>query len=161
MTTDAARAFADSAVSADAEATGKRSREEWGKIWFTQLAQYHQGDLGRDWHFDEEHVIAFLRSKLKAGVPAWKRLKAIEGLITYRNRILKSKEPRLEHIRTKLQEIVIQEKFDNDGGPEIEELVGRINPREPDVIQKMRRTLRVQGKQYNTEKGSVNVCDYA
>ena len=156
MTADASRAFANSAAnSAGADATSKKSREDWARIWFSQLAQFHQGDLGRDWHFDEAHVIAFLRSKVKAGVPAWKRLKAVEGLITYRNRILKSKQPRLEHIRTKLQEIVIQEKFDNDGGPEIEELVGQINPREPDVIQKMRRTLRVQGKEYNTEKAYV------
>lgn len=86
MTADAARAFANGAASsAGAEATSKKSREDWATIWFTQLAQYHQGDLGRDWQFDEGHVIAFLRSKLKAGVPAWKRLKAVEGLITYRN----------------------------------------------------------------------------
>ena len=88
-------------------------------------------------------------------MPAAKRLKIVEGLICYRNRVLKSKQPRLEHIRAKLQEIALAEKWNNDGGPEIEELVGKINPREPDVIQKMRRTLRVQGREYNTEKAYV------
>jgi site-specific recombinase XerD len=63
--------------------------------------------------------------------------------------------PRLEHIRAKLQEITLAEKWNNDGGAEIEELVGKINPREPDVIQQMRRTMRVQRKEYNTEKAYV------
>lgn len=46
----------------------------------------------------EQEVIAFLRSKLKLGVPAWKRVKIVEGLICYQIRQLRSKEPRLEQI---------------------------------------------------------------
>jgi integron integrase len=132
-----------------------QSAEDWANIWFDQLRRYHRGDLGRDWQFDEQSVIAFLRSKLKSGVPAWKRVKIVQGLITYRNRVLKTSEPRLEHLRATLQELALREKWNQEGGPEIEELVGKIDAREPAVIQKMRRTLRVQGKKYNTEKAYV------
>ncbi|MEZ6101392.1 MAG: tyrosine-type recombinase/integrase [Pirellulaceae bacterium] len=68
------------------------------------------------------------------------------GLITYRNSVLKSKEPQLEYIRAKLQEFDSQEKARAAGAPTEEELVGKINPREPDVIQQMRRNLRKLGK---------------
>jgi protein-tyrosine-phosphatase len=34
----------------------------------------------------------------------------------------------------------------------IEEAPGRINPHDPDIIQQMQRTLRLQGRKFNTEK---------
>ena len=120
----------------------KPTQKDWADIWFGKLAKFHQIDHPASWHFSEEEVIAFLKSKVKAGEPAWKRLKIVQALITYRNTVLKSKEPRLEHIRAKLQEFDSQEKARAAGAPTEEELVGKINPREPDVIQQMRRNLR-------------------
>jgi len=111
-----------------------RTPDEWAAFWFAALAQFHQVGKAADWQFDERHVISFLRAKLKANVPAWKRLKIVEGLIRYRNRVRRSMEPRLEPIRAKLQELMIAEK--NSGDAEsMEDVVGKINPREPDVIQ--------------------------
>jgi len=131
------------------------TRQEWGDIWFGKLAQFHQVSDPQHWQFTDQHVIAYLRSRLKAGVPAWKRLKIVEGLICYRNTRRKSAEPKLEPIRSKLIELAAAEKAKNEGGPTIEEAVGRIDPSEPDVIQAMRRTLRVQGMKYNTEKAYI------
>ena len=37
----------------------------------------------------------------------------------------------------------------------IEDVVGKINPREPDVIQQLRRKMRLMGRAYNTEKAYV------
>ena len=133
----------------------KPTQKDWADIWFGKLAKFHQIDHPASWHFSEEEVIAFLKSKVKAGEPAWKRLKIVQALITFRNTVLKSKEPRLEHIRAKLQEFDSQEKARAAGAPTEEELVGKINPREPDVIQQMRRNLRKLGKKYNTEKAYV------
>ena len=133
----------------------KKSNVDWGRHWFAQLARYHRVHDPAKWSFTEEDVIAFLRAKVKAGVPAWKRVLIVKGLIVYRNQFLKSKYPQLEHIRAKLQQFAAEDKQKKEGTRSIEEVVGKINPNEPDVVQQMRRTLRVQGKEYNTEKAYV------
>lgn len=133
---------------------GQLGGDDWGRIWFEKLARFHQVQQPLGWEFDEQDVIDFLRSKLKAGVPAWKRLRIVEGLISYRNRVRRSETPRLEPIRQKLQEIVLRERHRDDPGT-IEEVAGKIDPREPDIIQQLRRTMRLQRKQLNTEKAYV------
>lgn len=57
-------------------------------------------------------------------------------------------------VRTKLQERIIQERSEKDGLPN-EDVVGKINLREPDVIQALRRKARLEGKAFNTEKANV------
>ncbi len=128
--------------------------DDWGRIWFEKLARFHQVQQPLQWEFTEQDVIKFLRSKLKAGEPAWKRLRIVEGLISYRNRVRQSQTPRLEPIRLKLQEMVLRERY-RDDAETIEEVAGRIDPREPDIIQQLRRTMRLQRKQLNTEKAYV------
>jgi site-specific recombinase XerD len=57
-------------------------------------------------------------------------------------------------VRAKLQEMVAKEKAKEKEKNEevmIKDVVGKINPREPDVIQELRRKLRVNGNAYNTE----------
>lgn len=133
---------------------GVSKDEKYAHLWFQKLAAFHRIQDPTLWNFDESHVIAFLRSKLRAKVPAWKRLQIVKGLIWYRNHVRKSAVPRLEPIRTKLQEIVIAEKFPPDSRS-MEEVVGRISSREPDVLQELRRRMRLHGKSYNTEKAYV------
>ena len=58
----------------------KPTQEDWADIWFGKLAKFHQIDHPASWHFSEEEVIAFLKSKVKAGEPAWKRLKIVQAL---------------------------------------------------------------------------------
>lgn len=139
------------------EAEGRQElAEKYSRVWFTGMAKFHGVPHPETWEFDETHVIAFLRSRLQQGMPTWKRLKAVEGIIWYRNRIRKSATPRLEPIRAKLQEILVAEKHRQaDGDAPMEDVVGKIDPREPDVIQALRRTLRLQGKAFNTEKAYV------
>lgn len=134
--------------------SGKPSADDWGPIWFEKLAQFHRVQQPAIWDFDEQHVIDFLRARLRSGAPAWKRLRIVEGLISYRNRVRKSSTPRLEPIRQKLQEIAIRERF-RDDAQAIEEVAGMIDPNEPDVIGQLRRTMRLQRKQHNTEKAYV------
>jgi len=133
-------------------AAGKRSGQgDWASIWFAKLAHFHRINQPEHWQFTEQHVIEFLRSKLKSGMPAWKRVKIVDGLIEYRNRVRQSQAPRLEPIRAKLQEIALREQYPDDGGT-IEEIAGKVDPHDPDIIQQMQRTLHLQRKQLNTEK---------
>ena len=57
----------------------------------------------------------------------------------------------LEDLRATLQEAVIDENFEQQDRT-IEEAVGKIDPKEPDVVQAMRRALRLRNKTWNTEK---------
>ncbi|MGV3485475.1 MAG: integron integrase [Planctomycetaceae bacterium] len=139
------------------EADGRQElAEKYGRLWFAGMAKFHSVSQPESWAFDETHVIAFLRSRLQQGMPTWKRLRVVEGIIWYRNRVRKSDTPRLEPIRAKLQEILVTEKHRlSAGDASMEDVVGKIDPREPDVIQALRRTLRLQGKAFNTEKAYV------
>lgn len=126
-------------------------KADWAKIWFDQLARFHRVYQPEHWQFTEQDVIEFLRSRLKAGMPAWKRLRIVEGLIEYRDRVRQCQTPRMEPIRAKLQEIALREQH-QDRGETIEEIAGKIDSREPDIIQQMQRTMRLQRKHFNTEK---------
>lgn len=124
---------------------------DWANIWFEKLARFHRVYQPQHWQFEEHHVIEFLRARLKAGVPAWKRLRIVEGLIGYRNRVRQSQTPRLEWIRAELQKIALREQHRDDDEP-IEEVVGRIDPNDPDIIRQMQRTMRLERRKPNTEK---------
>ena len=92
----------------------KKSPLEWARFWFSKLAKFHSIHDPAVWRFSEQHVIDFLRSKLKAGVPAKNRWMIVKGLILYRNNIYRSPEPRLEHIRATLQELTVRESMAQD-----------------------------------------------
>ncbi len=134
--------------------TGREDKTEfYARQWFASMAKFHRVTNPATWEFTEEHLIAFLRYKLKQNMPTWKRLKAVEGIIWYRNNVRKSSTPRLEMVRAKLQEMVVKEK-EPKGEVKID-VVGKINPREPDVIQELRKKIRLKGHAYNTEKAYV------
>lgn len=129
--------------------------EKWARIWFEKLARFHRIADPDHWRFDEEHVVSFLIDRKKTGVPTWKRIKIIEGLIQYRNKYSKSSAPKLETMRSKLAQLRDLENRKADDAPD-EIVVGKLDPNEPPIIQKLRKKLRLQGKSYNTEKSYVN-----
>ena len=85
-------------TSTNSQGNEKRSYVDWARYWFAQLARHHRVRDPAQWSFTEERVIAFLRARLKAGVPSWKRVLIVKGLIDYRNKFLRSKYPKLKHI---------------------------------------------------------------
>ena len=52
----------------------RKGPEGWAKIWFAKLAKFHSFKNKECWEFTAEQVIAFLRWKVKAGTPVWRRL---------------------------------------------------------------------------------------
>ena len=91
--------------------------EFYARQWFDSMAKFHRIANPATWQFTEEHLIKFLRFKLKQNMPAWKRLKIVEGVIWYRNNVRQTSEPRMEMVRAKLQEIVAREKEKKDEVP--------------------------------------------
>jgi hypothetical protein len=68
-------------------ACGPQARDEdrrrWAIIWFNQLLRFHAVEDRAKWRFGQDQVIAYLVSQRNAGMPAWKRLKIVEGLMFY------------------------------------------------------------------------------
>jgi integron integrase len=143
----------------------RETDEKYGRLWFASLAKFHKIRNPQSWDFDENHVIAFLRSKLSENMPTWKRLKIVQGLIWYRNNVRKTATPKLEDIRQRLREKMASERENEAAANDvevaakdveveatIEDVVGKIDPRLPEAIQALKRTLRLKKNPMTTEK---------
>ena len=128
---------------------------KWAHIWFKQFAVFHKQRVEPSWKFSADDVISFSRYKRDNGMPGWKRKAMVEGLIAYRRHVQQLPIDDLQPIRQTLSEIAALERARADGVEDIEEIAGKINPQEPDIIQQLRRTLRLQGKAYSTERAYV------
>ena len=82
---------------------------KWAKIWARKVGDFHQRQRQFDWAFSADDVIAFLRSKRDAGVPAWKRMKIIEGLILFCTDLQKRSADELIPLREKINTDVMLE----------------------------------------------------
>ncbi|MFG0263290.1 MAG: integron integrase, partial [Novipirellula sp. JB048] len=140
------------------------TRDKWANIWFEKLSQFHGRRPRPTWEFTADEVIAFLRDHLRRKTPAWKRLKIIQSLICYRRYVQASPFDDLTFIRVKLEELALAEKVNRarweglgeEASDEIEEAIGRIDPSEPDVIQNLRRHIRLGQGQLETERAYVS-----
>jgi hypothetical protein len=104
--------------------------------------------------FSQQDVIEFLIAQRRRGMETWKRIKIVESLILYRDAHFVGADPKLEDLLAKLQKLESKEWMRADGRT-IEEVVGKINPLEPDTIQAFRRSMRLEGKSPNTERAYV------
>ncbi|XZE20070.1 phage integrase N-terminal SAM-like domain-containing protein [Pirellulaceae bacterium SH449] len=130
--------------------------EKYAKIWFANLAKFHKTPASNSWSYEKSDVIEFLRDRMNSGVPTWKRLKIVEGLIWHRVHIQRRTPDFLLDLEKILKRYVVKEKIEAmPNQDEIEGIVGKINPNEPDVIQQLRRVMRAKGNAYNTEKAYV------
>ncbi len=85
-------------------------------------------------------------------IPAWKRLKILQGILWHRVHIQHRSPDFLLELEKTLKKFVVHEKIRSmPSQEEIDGIVGKINPNEPDVIQLLRRALRAKGHAYNTE----------
>lgn len=128
---------------------------KWAQIWFGQLAKFHGQKVSTGWDFAPEHLIAFLRSKRDAGVPAWKRMKMITGILLFRDSIQKKSTDEFRWIHDKMQQIMGMERAKREGYESIDEAVGHIPSNESDAVQSFRIALRKAGHPLTTERAYV------
>lgn len=132
---------------------------EWFPRWIRRYASDVEAVEGR-LSVSPDEVIRFLRSPLKNQVPAWQRLQAVRAIEAYRDLVLQSKLPPLEEIRQTLSRLADQERAAGQGAgqPSVQDerhLIGRIDPNEPELIQRMRKEMRVRHKALETELAYV------
>jgi integron integrase len=133
--------------------------KEWFPRWIRRYASSCQATAGNV-TVGESEIIAFLRSLREHGTPAWQRLQAVRAVEAYRALVLKASAPDLQHIRLALSRLAEQEKQrgaadESPGLRDERQLVGRIDPSEPPVIQQVRRELRLRHKALPTERAYV------
>lgn len=128
---------------------------KWAWIWFAKLSAFHRRPAEKQIPFTSDEVIAFLRSYRDAGTPAWKRMKIIEGLLIFRRQIQQREVDDLIPLQRKMVEIIQIERARDQGYETIDDVVGKIDPRECDAVQAFRRALRMDGMKLGTERAYV------
>ncbi|WP_051058031.1 integron integrase [Rhodopirellula baltica] len=142
-----------------ADGNWRQSQEKWSKIWFEKMCRFHGRKPRPTWEFSPEDAIAFLKDHVRRKTPAWKRLKIIESLMFYRRHVQAGSPDDLKFIRTKLQSLAREEKIKRmcqGEEEEIDDVVGHIDPREPDIIQNLRRATRLRHNKLETERAYVS-----
>jgi hypothetical protein len=106
-------------------------------------------------------VKAFSRSLLASKTPAWQRLQAVRAVEAYRDVVLGTAEPCLGEARQVLQRLAADERnaavvgatgASRPGTEDELQLVGKIDPHEPQCLQQLRREMRVRRKALETER---------
>jgi len=65
---------------------------KWAWIWFNKFSAFHGRDGTPERAYTAAEVISFLPNRRDAGVPAWKRMRVIEGLMVFRRDIQRRDE---------------------------------------------------------------------
>ena len=137
------------------------SRKTWWPRHLKAFAEATQQRPAVELSVSEEAVIQFLRSRRDAGYPAWQRLEIVRAIQFYQQRVLKRAEPNLDHIRMKLEELTDRERVANPDPSKTTDvtdddmLIGRINSKEPVLLQEVRKLMRVRHYAVRTERAYV------
>ena len=139
---------------------------QYGKndqAWFPKwLARYAAGKaLNRGvLPVTEALIVEFSRSLLKSGTPAWQRLQGVRAVEAYRDLVLNVAEPCLKQIKQILGRLAAAERESGaaSGSPGIadeKQLIGVIDPSEPQILQAMRKELRLRHLALETERAYI------
>jgi integron integrase len=142
--------FSRELVSADYE----QNDREWFPRWLQRYESFLNSD-GETLSVSLDSVVAFCRSLLETKTPAWQRLQALRAVEAYRNLVLKVDSPSFDRMKRELsrQNAIERQAPVTVGSPV--DVVGLIDDSEPDIIQRMRRELRLHFKQLETERAYI------
>lgn len=141
------------------------NERRWFPKWLSGYLQHHQ--LGENKiPISESLVISFLRSLRDSNIPAWRRLQASQALQAYQRLVLRKQDVDFHPILNKLHQLSRRESLaDKSSGEAVysndsnlvpgEGNSGIIDDLEPEMIQRMRRTLRTLHHPRSTETAYV------
>jgi len=108
---------------------------------------------------DRDRVIAYLRHIKGRGREAWQRLQAVRAIRFYQRTVLALDDPSLEDIERRLVQAAKAEAAESGSDrlsdEDRQQIIGRIDEREPSVVQQMRRELRLRHYARRTERSYV------
>jgi len=129
------------------------------RIWFARWVDAYRKSCGVGPNdripVQRDSVIAMLREQKAKGRKAWQRLQIVKAIEYYRNTVLRIDEPGLGDLRNVLAKAAQQER--SAGAPQVREIdvVGIIDPNEPEPIRELRRQIRLLHRSPKTEKAYV------
>ena len=160
-------------IKLDTDRTGiTQAQIKWFPRWILRFASHLKVSRDQPLTLTRENVLGFLRDLLHNKTPAWQRLQAVQALQLYQKEILQQQEPSLEEFRTTLHRLAAQESA---AGPDARQhetnVIGHLDPKAPEMLQKMQAELRLLHYSLETEKAylgwvkrfmaSVNATDLA
>ncbi len=128
----------------------------WFLRWGESFARFQNAKPHQNLVAEPALVIEFLIEQKNRGKTAWQRLQAVRAIEFYRTDVLKQREPTLDEIRQALSKLAERERRDDNGGATVDpaaaiDLIGRIDPDEHELIQGLRRELRLLHYSRRTE----------
>lgn len=130
-----------------------RDSKNWEAYWLQEFRRFHRVNNSEALPTDPKSVTEFLIDIRQQGKPAWQRLQILRYIIDYSKNLLHLDTRDLEAMATKLQSLVRREKHDDIQN--INDRAGFISPNEPQIVQQLRRCMRVEALKLSTEKAYV------
>ena len=128
----------------------EKTEAKWFEYWIRGYRRFLRVGPPSRLPVDQDNVIAFLRSLRDQGRKAWQRLQALRAISDYARRELPAETSHLQPLEAKLLELVRSESGrpcdEPDGAGD-----ALIDPTEPEIVQKLRKEIRLQHKSLSTE----------
>ena len=144
------------------ELTSRARLTDEDRRWFPKLVREYANFTGatseRPLELQRESIISYLQKIKARGRHPWQRLQAVRALEFYRQHVLQTPEPNLTDIQDALRRHASppndpQRLSTADDDPQI--AIGRVDPAESPIIQRMRRDLRLLHYAKRTEQAYV------
>ena len=143
----------------------KKDAQWWPKWMQTYARSIHQLDAHRI-DISRESLITLLQRMRDSGMSAWVRLQVVRAVEFYQKSVLQSAVPDLCDVRTTLERLARKERAEkrgselnsgHSGAEPVDDkmLIGRIDPREPLLLQQIRTLMRIRHYAVRTERAYV------
>jgi integron integrase len=129
-------------------------RQDWDAVWIDEYRRFLKLKPGNPFSIDTSQVVGFLIELRGRGKKAWQRMQALKAIRFSAERDLRLSSGHLDEIMSKLQGLVDKEKGEEDAGGS-DGRCGPIDLNEPEVIQKLRKRIRLMHMPYGTERTYV------
>lgn len=137
----------------------------WPKWMETYARSVHQVDAPRI-DISRESLISLLQRLRDSGKSAWVRLQVVRAVEFYQKSVLQSSVPDLSDVRLTLEQLAKKERAEkrhadansgHAGADPVDDkmLIGRIDPREPALLQEIRTLMRIRHYAVRTERAYV------
>ena len=135
------------------------SLRENDRLWFGRWVGAYRKSCGVGPHdmipVERDSVIGFLQQQKTKGRKAWQRLQILRAIVYYRDNILETAEPDLSDVRLALTKAAEVGRTSDAPSRSDIDVIGNIDPNEPEPIQNLRRKLRMLHRSPKTEKAYV------
>ncbi|MFN9160086.1 MAG: site-specific integrase, partial [Planctomyces sp.] len=150
---------------ANSSGLAKSDAQWWPKWMETYARSVHQVDAPRI-DISRESLISLLQRLRDSGKSAWVRLQVVRAVEFYQKSVLQSSVPDLSDVRLTLEQLAKKERAEkrrsdanseHAGADPVDDkmLIGRIDPREPALLQEIRTLMRIRHYAVRTERAYV------